>query len=183
MFYICLVSETLLTALLPLQNHSKLSTSPPTWFHTVNVTSNMLPCYLHHLWTWFHIHCLWPFKCICKVTSIHFLTSPLLSYSPLVHMYFSHTFVLSPGTTPKADDFPNVDSLKVIDFLLLPLLIPQQHQMSLGCIRTGLCDTMAPSTVMWMAIYRRLGTVILSISFVVGPSQGSLERSIWISPD
>jgi hypothetical protein len=41
----------------------------------------------------------------CKGTSVHFLTSPLLSYSPLVHMYFPHTFVPSPGTTPKADDF------------------------------------------------------------------------------
>jgi hypothetical protein len=29
----------------------------------------------------------------------------------------------------------------------------------------------------------RLGTVIISISFVVRPSQGSLEHSLWISPD
>jgi hypothetical protein len=41
----------------------------------------------------------------CKVTSICFLTSPLLPYSPLVHMYFPHTPVPSLGTTPKADDF------------------------------------------------------------------------------
>jgi hypothetical protein len=39
-----------------------------------------------------------------KGTSVRFLTFPLLSYSPLVHMYFSHTFVPSPGTTPKADN-------------------------------------------------------------------------------
>jgi hypothetical protein len=36
----------------------------------------------------------------CKGTSIHFLTLTLLSYSPLVHMYLSHTFVPSPGTIP-----------------------------------------------------------------------------------
>jgi hypothetical protein len=41
----------------------------------------------------------------CKGTSIHSLTFPLLPYSPLVHMYFSHTFVPSLGTTPKADNF------------------------------------------------------------------------------
>jgi hypothetical protein len=40
----------------------------------------------------------------CKGTSIHFLTSPPLPYSPLVHIYFPHTSVPSPGTTPKADD-------------------------------------------------------------------------------
>jgi hypothetical protein len=44
--------------------------------------------------------------------------------------------------------------------------------MSLGHIGTGPCDTMAPSAVMWISIYgrlgtRRLGTVILSISLVV----------------
>jgi hypothetical protein len=67
--------------------------------------------------------------------------------------------------------------LTVIDFPLLPPLVPQQHQMSLRCIGTHPRDTMTPSTVMWMAINgrlgtRRLGTVILSISFVVWPSQG-----------
>jgi hypothetical protein len=111
-------------------------------------------------------------------------------------MYLPNTSVPSPGTTPKADnfhtqksnDFPDVDSPKVIDFLLLPLLIPQQHWTSLGHIGTGPCDTTASSAVMWMAINGRLGTgklgtVILSISFVVGPSQGSLECSLWISPD
>jgi hypothetical protein len=37
---------------------------------------------------------------LCKGTSICFLTLTLLSYSPLVHMYLSHTFVPSPGTIP-----------------------------------------------------------------------------------
>jgi hypothetical protein len=86
-------------------------------------------------------------------------------------MYFPHTSVPSPGTTPKANNFPDVDSQKVVDLPLLPPLIPQQHQ-SLGHIGTGPRDTMAPSAVMWAAIYERLGTgrlgtVILSISFVV----------------
>jgi hypothetical protein len=108
---------------------------------------------------------------MCEGTSVHFLTSPLLSYSPLVHMYFPHTFVPSPGTTHKANNFPDVDSLKVVDFPPLPLLVPQWHQMCLGHIRTGPHDTMAPSTVTWIAIHGRLGTgrlgtVILSISFV-----------------
>jgi hypothetical protein len=44
--------------------------------------------------------------------------------------------------------------------------------MSLGRIGTGPCDTMAPSAVTWTPTYgrlgtRRLGTVILGISFVV----------------
>jgi hypothetical protein len=37
----------------------------------------------------------------CKETSVCFLTSPLLSYSPPVHMYIPNTFVPSPGTIPK----------------------------------------------------------------------------------
>jgi hypothetical protein len=41
----------------------------------------------------------------CKGTSVCFLTSPLLSYSPPVHMYFPHTSVPSLGTTSKADNF------------------------------------------------------------------------------
>jgi hypothetical protein len=73
----------------------------------------------------------------------------------------------------------------VINFLPLHLLLPQQHQTSLGCIGTGPCDTMAPSAIMWTPIYgrlgdRRLGTVIPCISFVDWPSQGSLECSLWI---
>jgi hypothetical protein len=70
------------------------------------------------------------------------------------------------NSNPNSLNLPNV-----INFLPLPLLIPQAHWMSLGCIGTGPCDTMAPSTVMWMPIYRRLGTgrlgtIILSILFV-----------------
>jgi hypothetical protein len=132
----------------------------------------------------------------CKGTSIRFLTSSLLSYSPPVHMYSPHTSVPSPGTTPqsqrpsysKSDDFPDVDSPEVVNFPLLPLLVPQQHRMYLGRIRIGPRDTMAPSAVTWKANYGRLGTgrlgtVITSIYFVVGPSQGSLECSLWISPN
>jgi hypothetical protein len=115
----------------------------------------------------------------CKGTSIRFLTSPLFPYSPLVHMYFPHTSVPSPGTTlkgrqllySKSDDFPEVDSLNVVNFLCPPPLVPQQHQTSLGRIGTGPRDAIAPSAIMWIPIYgrlgtRRLGTVILCISFV-----------------
>jgi hypothetical protein len=116
---------------------------------------------------------------ICKRTSVRFLTSPLRPYSPLVYMYFPHTSVPSPGTTlkgqqlsySKSDDFPEVNSLNVVDFLRPPPLIPQQHRTSLGHIGTDPCDTTAPSAIMWIPIYgrlgtRRLGTVILCISFV-----------------
>jgi hypothetical protein len=70
-----------------------------------------------------------------------------------------------------ADDFLEVDSPNVVDFLCPHLLLPQQHQTSLGRIGTGPRDTMAPSAIMWTPIYgglgtRRLGTVILCISFV-----------------
>jgi hypothetical protein len=69
---------------------------------------------------------------LCNGTSVHFLTSPILPYSPLAHMYFSHTAVPSPGTTlkgqrlsySKSDDFPEVNLLIVIDFPPPPLLIP-----------------------------------------------------------
>jgi hypothetical protein len=111
-------------------------------------------------------------------------------------MYSPHTSVPSLGTTPqnqrpsysKSDDFLDINSPKVIETLRLPLLVPQQHTMCLGHIRIGPCDTMAPSAVTWKASYGRLGTgrlgtAITSIYFVVGPSQGSLERSLWISPD
>jgi hypothetical protein len=81
-----------------------------------------------------------------KGTSICFLTSPLISYSPPVHMYFPpHLCTISRDHTQswwlsysKSDDFPDIDSLKVVDFLPLPLLIPQWHQMCLRCISTGL---------------------------------------------
>jgi hypothetical protein len=111
--------------------------------------------------------------------SLHPLSSPILPYSPLPHMYFPHTSVPSPGTTLKgrqlshsqSDDFPEVDPLNVVDFPCPPLLLPQQHQTSLGCIGTGPRDTTAPSAITWTPIYgrlgtRRLGTVVLCISFV-----------------
>jgi hypothetical protein len=90
-------------------------------------------------------------------TSVRFLTSPLLSYSPPVHMY-SLSSVPSPGITPKADDFLDVDSSEVNDFHPLSSLGPEQHWTSCGRIRTGPCDTMVPSTITWTPIYGRLGT-------------------------
>jgi hypothetical protein len=117
----------------------------------------------------------------CKGTSVYFLTSPIFPYSPLVHMYFPHTSVPSPGITLKgqrlshsqSDKFTEVNPLNVINFLHPPPLLPQQHRMSLGCIGTGPRDTTAPSVITWVPIYgrlgtRRLGTVILCISFCKG---------------
>jgi hypothetical protein len=133
---------------------------------------------------------------ICKGTSIHFLTSSLLSHSPSVHMYYPHTSVPFPGITPqsrqpsysKSDDVPDVNSPEVVDIPLLAPLVPQRHRTCLRRIRIGPRGTMAPSAVTWKASYGRfgtgrLGTVDTSIYFVVGPSQGSLEHSLWISPD
>jgi hypothetical protein len=58
---------------------------------------------------------------ICKGTSVRFLTSPLLTYSPLVHMYFPHTLVPSPGTTLKADNFHIQSPMTFCSFLHLHL--------------------------------------------------------------
>jgi hypothetical protein len=85
-------------------------------------------------------------------------TSPIPLYHP-------------QGPHSKADNFPEVDSPNVIDFPCHHLLLPQQHWTSLGRIGTGLRDTMVPSAITWTPIYgghgtRRLGTVILHISFV-----------------
>jgi hypothetical protein len=119
------------------------------------------------------------FLCLCKGTSVCFLTSPILPYSPLVHMYFSHTSAPSPGTTlkdrqlsySKSDNFPEVDSPIIVDFPCPPPLVPQPHRTSLRRIGTCPHDTTAPSAVTWTPIYgrlgdRRLGTVIPCISFV-----------------
>jgi hypothetical protein len=121
-----------------------------------------------------------------------YLLSPLL-LSPCSYVFSPHLCTISRGHTPKADDLciqslPDVDSLKVVDTLRLPPLVPQRHRTCLGRTRIGLCDTTAPSTVTWKASYGRLGTgrlgtAITSIYFVVRPSQGSLECSLWISPD
>jgi hypothetical protein len=113
---------------------------------------------------------------VSKGTSIHFPTSPLLSYSPSVP---SLTSVPSPGITPKAnniytrwsDNFLDVDSLKVVNFCPPSLPALEWHQMSCGHIGTGPHDTTVPSTITWTPIYgrlstRRLGTVTLCISFV-----------------
>jgi hypothetical protein len=73
--------------------------------------------------------------------------------------------------TQWSNDFLDVDSPEVIDFCFPPSLRPERHRMSCKHIRTDLCDTTAPSAITWIPIYRRLGTrrlgtVILSISFV-----------------
>jgi hypothetical protein len=84
------------------------------------------------------------------------------------------------------DDFLDVDPPEVNNFHPPSPLGHEWHCTSCGCIRTGPCDTTAPSAITWTAIYgrlgdRRLGTVIPCISFVDWPSHGSLEHSLWIS--
>jgi hypothetical protein len=69
---------------------------------TITDIANIILCYENHSE---HTQLAITHLGKCKGTSVCFLTFPLLSYSPLVHMYFSHTFVPSPGTTPKANDF------------------------------------------------------------------------------
>jgi hypothetical protein len=59
-------------------------------------------------------------------------------YTPL-------TSVPSPGITPEASDFLDVDSPEVNDFHSFPLLECERHWMSHGHIRTGLHDTTASS--------------------------------------
>jgi hypothetical protein len=104
--------------------------------------------------------------------------------TPPVYMYIPHTPVTSQyhlkGPYPKPTNFIPEGSMTfqrlthqmLLTFGLLPPLIPQQHQTCPRRIGTSPHDTMAPSTIMWIPIYgrlgtRRLGTVTLS-------SQGSL---------
>jgi hypothetical protein len=81
----------------------------------------------------------WTYICLFP-----YLPSPL-PLSPCSYVYPLLTSIPSPRTTPKADDFQarwfdnfqEVDSLIVVDFLCPPSLVPQQHWMSLGHIGTG----------------------------------------------
>jgi hypothetical protein len=104
---------------------------------------------------------------------LFYLTLPFFIYispTPFYHPQRLHT---KPMTFIfKVQQLVDIDSPKVVDFLLLPLLVPQQYRTCLGHIRTGSHDTTTPPAVTWTAIYGRLGTgglgtVILSILFVV----------------
>jgi hypothetical protein len=50
--------------------------------------------------------------------SIPYLTSPFLLYPSIspIHMYIPHTSVPSPGTTPKANNLPDINSPKSLTF-------------------------------------------------------------------
>jgi hypothetical protein len=105
------------------------------------------------------------------------LSSPTLPLficiSPTPLYYLQGPYLQSDDShIQRSDNFLDVDSPKVVDFPLLRPLVPQQHRTSLRCIGTGPHDTTAPSAIMWIPIYwrlgtRRLGTVFLYISFVV----------------
>jgi hypothetical protein len=65
-----------------------------------------------------------------------------------------------------SDNFPEVDSLIVVDFLCPHPLVPQQHWTDSEHIGTGPCDAMEPSAITWTTIYRRLGTGRLGTLFL-----------------
>jgi hypothetical protein len=112
-------------------------------------------------------------------------TLPLFICTPSPHLCTISRDYTQSQRLPhwRPDDFPDVNSLEVDDFCPPSSLGPECHQMSCGCIGTGPRDTMVPSAMTWTPIYerlgtRRLGTVLLCISFVDWPSQGC---SLWIS--
>jgi hypothetical protein len=75
--------------------------------------------------------------------------------------------------------------IKVIDSHLLLTLVPQQHRTSIGYMGTCPHDTMAPSASHGLMVIRGLEAwcCIGHYINVLGPSQGSSERSLWIPPD
>jgi hypothetical protein len=101
-------------------------------------------------------------------------TLPLFICTPFPHLCtISRDYTQSqrlPHQWP--DDFHTNSPTKVNDFHPPSLLGPEWHRTSHGHIGTGLHDTTAPPAITWTPIYgrlgtRRLGTVILSIPFVV----------------
>jgi hypothetical protein len=126
----------------------------------------------------------------CKGTSVHILTlSPLLSHQLLlhpVHMYI-HSY---PCTNTNSRQLSISNSqwplhIKVVDSRLLPPLIPQPHQTNIGYMGTRPHDTTAPSMSRGLTVRRGLEAwcCIEYYINVLGPSQGSLECSLWILPD
>jgi hypothetical protein len=100
-------------------------------------------------------------------------TLPLFICTPSPHLCtISRDYTQSqqlPHQWP--NNFPDVDSPEADNFHPPSSLGPEQHWMSRRRIRTGPHDTMAPSAITWTPIYerldtRRLGTVVLCISFV-----------------
>jgi hypothetical protein len=134
---------------------------------------------------------------LCKGTSIHFLTSPTLPDPPLLppclYVLPPHLCTISKDHTQRPTTFALIvrrlcksQLPDVVDFLCPHPLLPQQHQMSLKCIGTGPCDTMAPSVIMRVPIYGRLDTRRLckgtSVCFLTSPILSHLLPVHMYSP-
>jgi hypothetical protein len=162
-------------------NHRELMTWMKSMAHVTH-KSSFACCWLLSIYIG---KCQNDFAGVCKGTSIHslphlfFPTLPL--NSPCSYVYPPHLCTISRDHTqswwllyPKADDLPDVNSPKSLTFHSFL----HSYLSSIGWESDALGQahmTKAPSAVMWMPIYgrlgtRRLGTVILSISFVVWPS-------------
>jgi hypothetical protein len=117
---------------------------------------------------------------VCKGTSVHLLTLP-----PLLPP--------TPVPTPRVDDYHHQGlttsisinrrprHIKVVDSHLLPPLAPQLHRTSIGYMGTCPRDTTAPSMSHGLMVeaWYCIGHYI----YVLGPSQGSSEHSLWIPPN
>jgi hypothetical protein len=130
----------------------------------------------------------------CKGTSVHFLTSPLLSYSPPVHMYFPlHLCAISRDHTQSRQL-----SYPMVWWLSRGRLTRCRRLSAPSSTRTSAASD-KPRThwdrsvwhygtlaITWIPIYgrlgtRRLGTVILCISFVARDLRAFSLDFPWLS--
>jgi hypothetical protein len=93
-----------------------------------------------------------------SLLALFFPTFPLFICTPSPHLY-----IISRDYTQRPTTFTLIVRWlcrswlpDVVDFPPPHPLLPRQHWTSLGHIRTGPRDTMAPSAITWTPIYRRL---------------------------
>jgi hypothetical protein len=146
--------------------------------------------WLCQFWRHFWL-CLWAMNlATCKGTSVHFLTSPCSSYS------YSCWYVFPMVPVHIWPPWYHIDLLETLDTpcWYIDLWLPSQvccqrhwcFASTIAHIGIDPHDPMAHSNGQWTSIFGRLGTrrlviVVLTISSLVRPSQGSLECSPWIS--
>jgi hypothetical protein len=96
---------------------------------------------------------------ICKGTSVHFLTSPLLtstlSYPPGPHVHSPTLCTITRCQTLKAERLLSLTSP------FPPPLLPLKLRTHCGHMGTGPHDTTAPSAVAWMPSYPSYGGLVL----------------------
>jgi hypothetical protein len=147
---------------------------------------------LHQYYRYFcqvlHILTSLLFYSTCKGTSVHLLTlPPLLSPIPSCPLNPYSTLCICThhhqGSTTSNNRWLCI--LQVVDSWLLPLLAPPPPWTSIGYMGTCPRDTTAPSASCGLRIRRGLEAwcCIGHYINVLRPNQGSLERSLWISPD